>query len=350
MTNDKGILIQNIYYMLSYAFQVLKQNNYDEVETESFENVFDMLAAILNKGISQQLKQGLYREYINQNENLSVLRGKIGVNGTIKNRLKHSMTLSCEYDELLENNLMNQIIKTTALVLMKQKCVSDSQKKALRKNLMFFNEVEEITTDHINWSQICFQRNNQSYKMLLNICYLVLDSLLLSTESGEQKLPSFLDEQKMCRLYEKFILEYYRFHHPKLHANPVQIPWNLDDGMIEFLPIMQTDITLKYKGRTLIIDAKYYAHTMQSQYDVNTLHSGNLYQIYTYVKNMDKDGTGDVSGMLLYAKTQEQVTPNNDFSMGGNQISVKTLDLSLKFDYISKQLEEYANKVMMEEE
>ena len=50
MINDKGILIKNIYYMLSYAFQVLRQNNYEEVEAEDFENVFDMLAAILNKG------------------------------------------------------------------------------------------------------------------------------------------------------------------------------------------------------------------------------------------------------------------------------------------------------------
>ena len=31
MTNDKGIFIKNIYYMLAYAFQVLRQKNYDNV-------------------------------------------------------------------------------------------------------------------------------------------------------------------------------------------------------------------------------------------------------------------------------------------------------------------------------
>lgn len=36
MTNDKGILIKNIYYMLSYAFQVLKQTNYEKVAAEEF--------------------------------------------------------------------------------------------------------------------------------------------------------------------------------------------------------------------------------------------------------------------------------------------------------------------------
>ncbi|MEE1046352.1 MAG: 5-methylcytosine-specific restriction endonuclease system specificity protein McrC, partial [Clostridia bacterium] len=43
------IPIQNIYYMLSYAFQVLKEQGYKNVATEHFENMADLCAAILNK-------------------------------------------------------------------------------------------------------------------------------------------------------------------------------------------------------------------------------------------------------------------------------------------------------------
>ena len=89
----------------------------------------------------------------------------------------------------------------------------------------------------------------------------------------------------------------------------------------------------------MVIDAKYYAHTTQKQYDVNTLHSGNLYQIFTYVKNLDTEKTGNVSGMLLYAKTDEVVLPNNEYKTGGNAISVKTLDLDCDFTEIKKQLD-----------
>lgn len=88
----------------------------------------------------------------------------------------------------------------------------------------------------------------------------------------------------MCRLYEKFILEYYRKEHPELIANASQIPWQLDDGFSDMLPIMQSDIMLSAGSRILIIDAKYYEHTTQARYGVNTLHSANLYQIFTYVK------------------------------------------------------------------
>ena len=53
MSNDKGILIKNMYYMLSYAFQVLKQSNYDEISSEEFENIHELFAAIYNEIVGQ---------------------------------------------------------------------------------------------------------------------------------------------------------------------------------------------------------------------------------------------------------------------------------------------------------
>lgn len=81
---------------------------------------------------------------------------------------------------------------------------------------------------------------------------------------------------------------------------------------------------------------------MQMQYDKTTLHSGNVYQIFTYVKNQDTANTGNVSGMLLYAKTEEAITPDWSFVMGGNKISVKTLDLNKEFKLIAAQLDKIA--------
>ena len=97
------------------------------------------------------------------------------------------------------------------------------------------------------------------------------------------------------------------------------------------------------RGNTvLIIDAKYYEHTTQTQFDVHTLHSANLYQIFTYVKNKEielGEAQHTVSGMLLYAKTDEDITPNNVYRMSGNKITVRTLDLSHDFQSICQQLD-----------
>lgn len=171
--------------------------------------------------------------------------------------------------------------------------------------------------------------------MLISLCRLILEGMLLTTDSGEYKLASFVDEQRMNRLYEKFILEYYAKECPQVTARASQIPWALDDGLGTMLPIMQSDITLTKDDEVLIIDAKYYTHTTQVQYDVHTLHSGNLYQIFTYVKNKDAefgDKEHSVSGMLLYAATDEDIQPDSSYMMSGNRISVKTLDLNQPFE------------------
>lgn len=102
MTEDKSILIKNIYYMLAYAFGTFKSGEYENIETEKFDNIHNLFAALLSKGIGKQLKQGLYREYLNQKEDLAVVRGKIDLTGSIKNLVSKKQVLTCEYDVLSE--------------------------------------------------------------------------------------------------------------------------------------------------------------------------------------------------------------------------------------------------------
>lgn len=342
MTKDKSIFIKNIYYMLSYAFTTLSRDGYDDVATEEFENIHNLFAAILVKGIGRQLKQGLYREYLNRKENSSIVRGKIDMPGTIQNQLSRKRILTCEYDELSENNLLNQIIKTTMMLLLCHAKVDKKYKDDLKKEMLFFSEVDTIDPTYVSWSSIRFQRNNGTYRMLISLCQLILEGMLLTTDSGEYHLATFIDGKHMNRLYEKFILEYYAKECPSVKAAASQIRWALDDEVGTMLPSMQSDIMLTKGSDVLIIDAKYYTHTTQTQYDVHTLHSGNLYQIFTYVKNKDAEfecQPHKVSGMLLYAATDEAIQPNHSYMMSGNRISVKTLDLNQPFKNITEQLD-----------
>ena len=339
------IPIRNIYYMLSYAFQVLSEQGYKNIETEQFDNVAELCAAILSKGVSLQLKRGLGREYIETTESLSSVRGRIDISESIKTRSLLKRQLVCSYDDFSENSYMNRIIKTTMQLLLHAD-IAKVRKKELRKLLVYFGNVDLLDVHTINW-KIQYNRNNQTYRMLISVCYLVIKGLLQTNTDGTTRLMDFLDEQRMCRLYEKFILEYYRKEFPKLTVNASQIPWALDDGINDMLPVMQTDIMLSRGGNVLIIDAKYYGHTTQTQYDIHTLHSANLYQIFTYVKNKEAELANvphEVSGMLLYARTDEAVQPNNSYQMSGNKISVRTLDLNREFSEIAAQLNAIADE------
>ena len=91
----------------------------------------------------------------------------------------------------------------------------------------------------------------------------------------------------------------------------------------------------------------YYTHSTQKNWDKHTIVSANLYQIFTYVKNKQAElnqsgGSRQVSGMLLYARTDEDIQPDGVYQMSGNQISVTTLDLNCPFEQLSAQLNSIA--------
>ncbi|MBP3198870.1 MAG: 5-methylcytosine-specific restriction endonuclease system specificity protein McrC [Butyrivibrio sp.] len=341
------IRIQNIYYMLAYAFQILSEQGYKDLAAEEFENTAELCAAILAKGISSQVKRGLGKEYLPKTEALSSLRGKIDVSESLKAQAFLRKQMVCTYDEFSVNSYMNRVVKSTVLALLRAD-ISKTRKKELRKLLVFFDDVESIDLSAIDWN-MRYNRNNQTYRMLISICYLVVKGLLQTQADGTTRLMDFLDEQRMCRLYEKFILEYYRREYPQITANASKIEWQLDDDVKEMLPAMLTDIMLSYSDKTLIIDAKYYAHTTQLQYSKHTLHSGNMYQIFTYVKNKDlqlAERSHEVSGMLLYARTDEDVYPEKEYRMSGNRIGVRTLNLDGDFTMIRAQLNEIVEKYL----
>ncbi len=333
-----NINIKNVYYMLSYAFRVLNEEKYQDIKTEKYEYTADLLSVILAKGLSSQIKRGLDRDYLQRVDGLASPHGKINISASIKEQSIIKKRLVCCYDSYEE------VLKSTSLKLIQSDDVKIEHKKALKKLMLYLANVDVIDLRSVKWKNFQYSKNNATYKMLINICYLVVKGLLLTEEKGNLKMSKYLDDRQMHNLYEKFILEYYRKHYPEFRPTPSPVDWNVDDGFLDLLPMMRSDITLEYQGRTTIIDAKYYSRMLQYNqlFNSKTLHSNNMYQIFTYVKNKDVRHDGSVSGILLYAKTDEEEALDQNYSMSGNKISVKSLDLGQEFAGIKETLDKIA--------
>lgn len=335
------IPVRNIYHMLAYAFRAFDRKGLQSLGEEEFGNCLDLCSAILARGVEHQVKKGLGRAYSERTETLSTLRGRIGVAESMKTGAIMRRQLVCSYDEFEVDTAPNRIVKATMKLLLSCPEVDSCRKRQLRKPLRYFVAVADVDLCHADWN-VGLGRNDQTYRLLLFVCRLVRDGMLMA-EDRRQKTPGYFDDQMACRLYERFILEYYRREHPEISANAEQVAWAGADAGAGLLPVMQTDITLRNDDRVLIIDAKYYAKMTQESYGVHTLHSGNLYQIFTYVKNMQEtlcEGAPRVSGMLMYARTDEDILPDGDYLMSGNPISVRSLDLSCDFEHIRMQLDQ----------
>ncbi len=373
-TKNKKIFVKNIYYMLSYVFDYFREDSYEKIQGEDFEDAKELFAALLLKDISRQLKQGLYKEYIEKRGIIRTVRGKVIPYETLafRRRERERGKIVCEFDDLSENNIWNQILKTTLYFLEREKEVTDERRQQIRKLLSFFEHIDILNPRQISWRRLQITRGNRSYEALMNLCYFVLDGLILNREDGSYKM-QILSEDHMERLYEKFVLAYYRRHYGDLdEVRARQIRWKLDEeiggdgrkigrkeereeekrnqrkkdgdkkGNLEFLPVMKTDITLKKGDKILIIDTKYYQNNLQEQYGRKTIHSNNLYQIFAYVKNLAaQEGENvEVSGMLLYAKTEGENVLDCGYSMSGNWIGVRTIDLGREFEEIRGRLDE----------
>ena len=348
MHEKSTILIQNIFHMLCYAFNILRKRNYQDVATEDFDHVEDMLAAILCRGLRQQIKQGLFCSYISIEEQSGTLHGKLNPYRTKQLMEKKVRQFDYTYDEFSADNELNRILKATSIFLLHSRDVKKKQKDALKQVLPYFSTISNIDLRTVRWGRLQFHRNNRNYEMLMNICYMIWQSLLPATAPGKRGF-SLFDEENLPRLYEKFILEYFRQHFPMLHASDKRIYWDIPEdtepSMVRLLPGMHSDITLRHQGLTLIIDAKFYKHSLVSNMDEQMLHSANIYQIFAYVKNEDKASSGNVSGLLLYAKTTEETEPFLSVVMGGNKIEVRTLDLNRSFHEIARTLDGIAVSV-----
>lgn len=336
------IPIRNVYYMLAYAFRSLRSGGFERLASEDFDNSLELCAAILCHAVELRLKQGVKRDYRTRREAMSALRGKVDVTATVASQALLRRQLVCEYDEYSVDCAENRIIKAAMALLVRCSSVDARYRKRLRALSMYFAEVTDIDARHIDWRMVS-GRSDSTSRMIMFVCRLAIDGALQVRSEHGQRLRSVLDDQAIHQLYEKFILEYYRAEHLDLSARAEQIPWCVTDGIEVGLPVMQTDVTLRSGDRSLIIDAKYYARTMQYNYGTASFHSGNLYQIFTYVKNAQAAlpvGAPPVSGMLLYAKTDEDVVPDAMFTLDGNTIAVRTLDLSQPFESIRAQLDE----------
>ncbi|TMS41079.1 MAG: 5-methylcytosine-specific restriction system specificity protein McrC [Methanobacterium sp.] len=352
VSSKNEIPIKNIYYMLSYAYTNLKIDDNVKKESESFENIYELLSRVLISGVNNLIKRGFYKEYITKDEDTSNIRGKINITESIKRQTRIYKRLNCLYDEFSEDVLFNSIIKTTINNLIRIKDLNKKLKSELNKLTLFFDSVLSIDLSKRVFSLILWNRNNQHYKLIINICELIF-KLELPDEAKDGKI-HFKDfikryEKEMAILFEKFVFNYYKKEFKDLKVYNPEIKWSLDKEYENnfkntFLPNMYTDIVLETKDlkpnnpKQLIIDTKFYSNILSEN---SSLNSGNLYQIYSYVNNSPFEG--EIRGMLLYAALGEEI--NLDYKIGERIIYIKTLNLNQDWREIDKRLKEIANLI-----
>ena len=330
MMEAPRIPIRNLYYLLCYSWNQLKQGELVDVSRVPTTELVDLFAFVLCEGIQHLVRRGLEQGYEVQDEEIAGVRGRMDVLVSARRFLLAHGRAACSFDELTANTLANQILKSTLHQLARAQDLNAELRKRVQILRRDLRGIDEIAITSQSFRRVQLHGNNRFYRFLLNVCELIHGSWLADQEAGIYRFRDFVrDERAMARVFQNFLFNFIRTEIATWKTTREHIEWRATsarDPCLELLPRMETDISLQRDSRHVIIDAKYYQDTLTQRYDTAKVRSDNLYQLMSYLTNAKRSEDETLQGMLIYPRVER--TLREEYKIQGYGILVATVDLS----------------------
>jgi 5-methylcytosine-specific restriction enzyme subunit McrC len=336
------IPIQNLYYLLVYAWDTLDEAGQIDVDVAGSTDLLDLFARVLDEGVKHVLRRGLARAYVTHSAELAGIRGRLSLSESLSRLSFVQGRAHCEFDDLSPDVLHNQILLATLVRLIRHAGLD----RELRASLQFTSErlgrLSSVSLNEGTFRRIQLHRNIGFYRFLLEICRLVALQILPEEAPGRYQFRDFLrDEKAMALLFQRFVRNFYAHEQSKYRVSSVRLNWQATVGSpesLELLPVMETDVSLTRDGEHLVIDTKYYREALRSRYGKDRLRSEHLYQLFSYLRNisMAPGAPGTVEGLLLYPAVESEL--ELEYAMHGHRVRVATVNLDREWREIRRQL------------
>jgi 5-methylcytosine-specific restriction enzyme subunit McrC len=316
------------------------------LDAESSEDALNLLAKILTVATDRLIKRGLDRGYLAKTEKMFGVRGRIDIATTIKTNGLSNLSLTCNFEELDYSIIHNQIIKSILEILTKTTGLDKSLKEDVHDLLHRMQLIKSISLSPNVFASVRFHSNIRNYRLPIAVSQLIYEQLLPSTNSGEYSFVNLSDE-KLFRIFEKFLFNFYKKHLDKTSYTSIKkegLLWQdsiFEDGLDDLLPAMETDICLFNESNRLIIECKFYESALQARRilgedTTGKFISGHIFQLYAYLKNLELKHLMQTSGMIIYPENGKKI--NSTYTLQGHKVLIKTIDLNMSPSEIQSDL------------
>ncbi|WP_052354145.1 5-methylcytosine restriction system specificity protein McrC [Flectobacillus major] len=330
------IPIENIYFLLCYAWNRLEQRNLVLAGTAGQKDIYELLCSVLLKEIKVLWQKGYFSHYNDKLHYFQGIKGKINLNQSLLANAFPKGYAYCEFDEYSSNILVNQVLKTSLIRLTRIASIPATLHRELQLEVRKLSQVDEIQLHQDIFPRAFLQcQRDTTYTFLLHICELLFTQSMIS-EKGDEILfrDFFQDEKKMAYLFEDFTRNFYKIELKGVRVFRERLHWQLEGEQKNYLPKMQTDISMLFiSGRKIIIDTKYYTQTLSSYFSTEKIHTENLYQLFAYLKNQSDP---HAEGILLYPTVKQHLSLR--YSYESHQIRVETINLAQPWQAIHSDL------------
>lgn len=336
--------IRNIYYLFLYAWDRFSEGSRADVGTDASPDLPNLLARVLASGVRRQLGRGLDKGYVEKVDELALPRGKFLLQDTVKRSSIASGRAVCQFDELSADTLPNRILRAAIRRLYLSPEIAVGVATELRRLEMRLEGVARIPLSPNLFRSLQVARSQAQYGFLMDVCRLVMDlSLPDECGTGHRFYSVLEDETKMSEVFEHFVRNFYRIEQERYSVAAETILWPATcavSGQIAYLPTMVTDVTLRSKDITIVIDAKFYKQTfvLNRFGGHQKVRSAHLYQLQSYLEHgCDSLPGASREGVLLYPSVSgEEISL--DYQLPRSRIRVCTLDLTKPWQHVHERL------------
>lgn len=325
------IPIQNIYYLISYAWNALEEKNaLVDVDAEDSTDLLNLFARVLITGTHRLIRKGLDRGYLGFEDVIAGVRGKLITTPTLRRGLLRQARAMCAWDELDYGTLPNRILKSTLKTLVDSDELDKPNVSAGRDMLRWLAPIPLIDIRREHFRRVQLHRNNRMYAFLLNTCEMVHEHWL-PAEGGSRRRFRDFERNALPALFESFVFNFYDHElGDRWSVTAPVLDWDRADfnrEATELVPRMETDVCIQGPGRAIILDTKFYKNALASgRFGGQKLSADNLYQIFTYLRQRSSvPGWENAEGVLLYPRTSRSF--NVEFATHGHRIRAVTIDL-----------------------
>ena len=333
--------IRNIYYLLLYAWGHFHSGMAQGVGVDDSPDLPNLLAKVLNDGTHRLLRRGLDRGYVARTEETSSPRGKLRLDVMAKRQTMLRGKAVCDLDDLTPDVLHNQILRATLFNLAACGDVDRQMRNDLQATGRRLLGVSRIALTANMFHRVQLSRNSSQYHLLMRVCELIFHSLMPDVQKTGSKFQSILeDETRMPAVFEEFLRNFYRAELCEFKVGSERMKWeataaNHDDLL--YLPIMQTDITLRSSRQTFIADAKYYKDALSGGRYQQRVRSDHLYQLSTYLAHVRaREPQNELSGLLIYPAVGQKIRLS--YELLGVPVTIASVDLGAEWHEIDSEL------------
>lgn len=348
------IPVRNVWLLLLYASEFYQSGPeaFDGIE-EYPEKLPELLAELLVASTDDRLRRPLTPSFSKTSRDLARVRGGIDTLRTESHQLLSRGLVACRFEELTVDTPRNRLIRTALDSIARlcgdeelmRRCQGQSQRLAQLGVARL--DLRAGQRDQSLLAAARPTRNDQRDRSVLLAARLALQLSLPFGRTNPGHGRGTLDERQFRHLFERAVGGFYSIH-GRPRGWTVQrgrkVGWKTSEatlGMAAVLPHMVTDVWIDVPahGRRLIIDTKFTAALRSGRFARETLSSGHLYQLYTYVREQES-GTDPASltasGLLLYPATGTPLAES--FISSGHRLGAATVDLSVASVLVRDQL------------